>query len=253
MKTNIINKTIGIIIQARMGSSRLPGKVLLRIDDKSVLGHIIMRLKVIQDVDFVVATTNLTQDDLILEELEQYPWVKTYRGDSENVMIRYLEAAKKYNIELIIRITADCPLIDPHIINQGLEVFLANDYDIVTNAGPVNSNRTFPRGLDFEIFSTKYLESISKMRLSKYDKEHVTPAIYRNSFKQKFIYSDIDNSDIRITLDTIEDYRLISKVYENLYKGKHDFFYNDVVLFLRENSDIINLNRFVKQKEYNEQ
>jgi spore coat polysaccharide biosynthesis protein SpsF len=242
----------GIIIQARMGSTRLPGKVLMSLKGRTVLEHVIERVKSVSNSKIIVATTKLREDDQIVDLINKLDGVFVFRGSSDDVLSRYLGAADKYGIETIVRITADCPLIDPFLISEGINIYLSKRFDIVTNAGPNNSMRTFPRGLDFEIFSTSYLKSIANNSLTKQDKEHVTPAIYRNSKNQKFIYSDIDNSDIRITLDTIEDYKLISRVYGSLYTDKHDFFYRDIVHFLRKNSDLMKLNMDVKQKDYNE-
>jgi spore coat polysaccharide biosynthesis protein SpsF len=239
---------LGIIVQARMGSARLPGKVLMKLGNSTVIESVIDRLMIIPNVKIIVATTSLTEDDQIVNLLGNYDDIGIYRGSSENVLSRYIEAAKKFGLKSVIRVTADCPLIDPYLIQEGLDYFMNGNYDLVTNGGPYLEKRYFPRGFDFEIFDIDYLESLTSRDDTVYEKEHVTPLLYKHSNKIKFIDSPTNNSDLRITLDTLQDYELINIVFDNLYKGKNNFSASEIIDFLRANPDYISINRNVIQK-----
>jgi spore coat polysaccharide biosynthesis protein SpsF len=253
MNNNIDYGKVGFIIQARIGSTRLPGKVLLNLGDRTVIENIIERLKKLFPIKIIVATTNLVEDDQIDRLVKSIDNVSIYRGSTDNVLSRYLSSAKKHNLDVIIRITADCPLIDPYLIREGLKIFESNQYDIVTNASPRLEERTYPRGLDYEIFSYQYLFDLSKLKLTDYDKEHVTPIIYKNSNRVYVTKSITDNSDIRITLDTYDDYKVIRKIYDELYVGVHDFFSEEIINYLRSNPNICEMNKHVKQKVENDE
>ncbi|MEJ8552892.1 cytidylyltransferase domain-containing protein [Tepidibacter sp. Z1-5] len=238
----------GVIIQARMGSTRLRGKVLMKINKKTVLNHVIDRVKKCKYIDdIIVATTKLKKDDTIINELNNLK-VKYFRGSEENVLSRYYEAAKYYNLDPIIRITADCPLIDPNIIDDIIRFYIENDYELVTNAPNDLSQRTYPRGLDVEIFSFKMLEEAHLKTTKDYEKEHVTPYMYENNKKIYVYKNDVDYSKYRLTLDTKEDYMFIQCVYENLYENNKFFSMKEIIDFLKGNQDIVNINKDIKQK-----
>ena len=243
-------KTVAII-QARMGSTRLPGKVMKQLKGKSVLYHVIQRVKQVKMIDeIVLATTTLDEDDVLAEKAKQYG-VCVFRGSSENVLSRYYEAAKERKADVVVRITSDCPLIDPLIINKMLEYYNKNDYDVVTNAGSDSEKRTYPRGLDTEIFSFKLLENAMINGNKDYHKEHVTPYIYENSNDVYHFLNDKDFSKYRCTLDTPEDFLLISKIYNELYKGEHSFYLKDIISVFEKNPDYFRINSHVEQKKLN--
>jgi spore coat polysaccharide biosynthesis protein SpsF len=242
-------KTI-VIIQARMSSTRLPGKILLPLGNKSVLAHVVQRIKRCDIVDEVmVATTTFTADDATASECEKIG-VKHFRGSSDNVLERYYLAAKMENADVVIRITSDCPFIDPDILTAMLNKFNTENPDYLSNT----TTRTYPRGFDIEIFTFAALENAYKNAKADYEKEHVTPYIYLNP--QKFTlstYSDgFDNSGLRVTLDTEEDWEVIRQVYLGITKNNADFSYNDVVNYLRQNPDIAAINAEIEQKKLGE-
>ena len=162
------------IIQARMGSSRLPGKVLMKLDEKhTVLDYVIEQLSFSKLIDKkIIATTELEQDNVI-EQTSKNLGLEFFRGSSEDVLDRYYQCAKENSFTTIVRITSDNPLMDPEIVDQVIKKFVTNDFDYVTNAFP----RTFPSGTELEIFSFDALEKAWKNAIKPSEKEHVTPFI----------------------------------------------------------------------------
>lgn len=241
---------VGIIIQARMGSTRLPGKVMKKIADKTILGHVISRVKQCKLVDeIIIATTTLKKDDIVVNEAAQNN-VKWFRGSEDDVLSRYYFAAKDNNLDVIVRITADCPLIDPIVTDEIIKYYIDHNYALVTNAGPDLDKRTYPRGLDTEVFSFTVLTGAYQKANEAYQREHVTPYIYENkSFDIFFYKNDTDYSRYRLTLDTIEDFQLIYLIYKELYHGEHDFYLNDIIRVLKKHPDYYRINQDVEQKK----
>ena len=198
----------------------------------------------------IIATTTNKQDDVIVKEAEQLK-VLCFRGDEEDVLSRYYTAAKENNADIVVRITSDCTLIDSEITDKIIRFYLDNGiYNLVTNAGPFAQNRTFPRGLDTEVFSFDILKEAFDDATEKYQREHVTPFIYENTERYKiyYIYAEgkLKRPEIRITLDTEQDFKLLSKII-NHFKNI-DFKTEDVIDFLDENPELLKINRHVKQK-----
>ncbi|MFV0440863.1 MAG: cytidylyltransferase domain-containing protein [Lachnospirales bacterium] len=242
---------IGAIIQARVGSTRLPEKVLKNICGKSVLDHVITRVRQSKYIDeIIIATTILDRDIAIINEAEKIG-VKSFCGSEDDVLSRYYLAAKENSLDVIVRITSDCPLIDSKVIDEVVKTYLDNKYDIVTNAGSDLSQRTYPRGLDTEVFSFEALENAYKNAVEKYQREHVTPYIYENA-KEVFYYKNsTDYSKYRWTLDTEEDFEVISKIYENLYDDRniHNFYLMDIVKLFEEKPELYDINAHIEQKK----
>ena len=242
------------IIQARMGSTRLPEKVMKKIKGKSILFYVIERVKQTSLINqIVIATTTNKQDDVIVKEAERLN-VKWFQGSEQDVLSRYYHAAKKNDADVIVRITSDCPLIDPQITDEIISYYLKNDdYSLVTNAGPDIEKRTFPRGLDTEVFSFGVLEETFNNANERYQREHVTPFIYENpeKFKVFFIKAEgkLKRPDIRITLDTKQDFELISKIINHF--DTIDFNTEDVINFLENKPKLLEINKDVKQKSLN--
>jgi spore coat polysaccharide biosynthesis protein SpsF len=240
-----------VIIQARTGSTRLPGKVMTNLFGKTILGHIISRIKISSLIDdMIVATTSAKRDDVIVEETEKYD-VRCFRGSEEDVLSRFYFASKSIKTNIIVRITADCPLLDPYVIDTMLNKF----HELRSGGVKVDylSNtleRTYPRGLDVEIFSRASLERAYKEALEPYEREHVTPYLYRHP-ELFYLYSFKNNEDLshyRWTLDTVEDWTFISEVYARLYNGKNIFTTKDVLELLRREPKLIEINSSVKQR-----
>lgn len=240
------------IVQARVGSTRLPRKVLKKICEKTVLEHDIDRLRRIKNIDeIIIATTTLEKDNAIIEECERLK-VKYFRGAEEDVLSRYYYAAKENNADVVVRVTSDCPLIDPEVSENIIQFYLDNkdEYDYVSNT----IERTYPRGLDTEVVSFSVLRKTFIEANKDYEREHVTPYIYQNmdKFRVEQYKNDTDYSEYRWTLDTKEDFQVIKKIYEGLYKGNKMFDFNNILKFISENPYIVKINENIEQKKLGE-
>lgn len=242
------NKKIVAIIQARMGSTRLPGKVMKNILGKEVILHDIDRIKQIKNLDkIVIATTTKKDDDIIVETIKNYnSGIGIFRGSEDDVLDRYYKATKEFNSEVVVRITSDCPLIDPIVSDKIIETFLNNNCDYCSNG----LKRSYPRGLDTEVFSFEALEKTWKEAERYYQREHVTPYIYEHpeKFKLLNVSNDKDLSHLRWTLDTIEDFNFINEIYKKLYNGKNIFYMEDILKVLEKEPKLIEINKDIKQK-----
>jgi len=240
----------GIIIQARMDSSRLPGKVLMDINGKPMLTRVIDQVKKVKHIDeIIVATTNRDIDNKILE-LTYIENVNCFRGSPYDVLSRYYEAAKQYNLDIIIRITADCPLIDPKIVDKVIKLFLLNKDKIVTNGGIYDIQRTYPRGLDVEVFSFDLLNATYRSASKNYEREHVTPFMYSELNKVSYLKSKVNLSHHRWTVDTLKDIEFIREIYKIIELNYMDFDYKKILDILRKNPNLSKINENVIQKSY---
>lgn len=236
------------IIQARLGSSRLPGKVLLPLGGKTVLEQVYERVKKIKGLEEVIVATTISEKDRELALFMGRKKIPFFRGSEEDVLARFYEIAKNHKAEGIMRITADCPLLDTGVSEEMLKIFLENPYDMVSNASANPENRTFPRGLDTEIFTFKWLERAHEEADKSYQREHVTPYLYENIENIYFHKNPMDYSQHRWTLDTEEDYFLIKKIYEQ-FPRKENFSWESVLTYLEQNPQVVELNAHVKQKK----
>jgi len=235
------------IIQARMGSTRLPGKVLLDLAGAPVLARVVNRCRRAATLDdVVVATTTLPTDDPIVELCLAHNW-QSFRGQEDDVLDRYYHAALQYQAEVVVRITSDCPLIDPGIIDLMVKTFL--EHGALDYAGNSLAPRTFPRGLDVEVFSFEALARAWRDDANPAWREHVTPYIYRQpeKFRLHAVTHDTDLSVMRWTVDTAEDLALVRKIYE--YFGHDGFSWREVVKLLEQYPEWLEINRHVAQKE----
>ncbi len=239
---------IGCIIQARMNSSRLPGKILKPLADKTVLEQVVSRVRLARTLDETIVATTVSALDKEVADLCGPRNIPCFRGSEENVLSRYYEAAKAFNLTGVVRVTADCPLIDPQIIDQLCDVFKTGQYDFVANVHTDLSKRTFPRGLDVEIFSFEVLKEAFENAKEDYQKEHVTPFMYENAKNLYCLRNERDYSSYRLTLDTSQDYELISTIYQRLYKGKHDFFLKEIIDLLEKEPELTKINKSIEQK-----
>jgi spore coat polysaccharide biosynthesis protein SpsF len=234
-----------VIIQARMGSTRLPGKVLKVLINKTVLAHVVDRVQAVQSIDdIVIATTLASQDDSIIEEAKRLG-VSYYRGSESDVLSRYYEAARQFRADSVVRVTSDCPLLDPGVSSMIVQEYLKADFDYVSNT----LERTYPRGLDTEVMSFHSLETAHLEATTLYDREHVTPYIYNN--RNKFACLSIakqEISDYRWTLDTPEDWDLIEKIYKSLYQADRLFTWEEAVEVMKKNASWKLINSSIQQK-----
>jgi len=233
-------KKIGAIIQARMGSTRLPGKVLMDIEGKPMLWHVVNRLKLCQKLDDIVLAIPDTKENDVLAEFAQNNNIKYYRGDEQDVLSRYYKATKEFVGDTIVRITADCPLIDPQIVDSIIDSYNGS---YVSNVG----ERTFPRGLDTEVFSFLSLEKAHK-EARQDQREHVTTYIRENEevFNVE-ARGKLRRPDLRLTVDTKEDLQLIRKIYQELYQD-NVFYTGEVIDLLDKRPELININKNIVQK-----
>lgn len=231
-----------------MGSTRLPGKVMMKLGDRTVLDHVVTRVKLASQIhEVVVATTTEKTDHAIVEECQRIG-VKSFRGSEHDVLSRYYYAAIEFGADLVVRVTSDCPLIDPFIIDAMVAKYQSGEFSIVSNASPDLTHRTFPRGLDAEIFSFQLLERAFHKATKSYQREHVTPYLYETCDSIYYYKNPTDLSKYRWTLDTQEDLMLIQRIYDFFYKGKHDFFLADVISLFERNPSLYDINKNVEQK-----
>jgi len=238
----------GIVVQARMGSSRLPGKVMMDLSGRPVLWHVVNRLRqCVRANAIIIATTRLEQDDRI-ETFAAEMGVACVRGSENDVLGRYALAASVHDLDWIVRVTSDCPLIDPHVIDEMLAIAHHGDEGFVSNVHLDASKRTFPRGLDAEVFSSKLLAWAHEAAAESYQREHVTPFLYEHVTRTHYYVNGENESQYRLTLDTPEDLLVLQRIYACLYHGKHDFYLNEIVAFLRQHPEIVILNQQIEQK-----
>jgi spore coat polysaccharide biosynthesis protein SpsF len=237
---------IALIIQARTRSTRLPGKVLKTVQNQSLLSILLERVKKAKLVDeLIVATSTSFADDQIVQLARKYD-VNVYRGSEEDVLDRYLQAAKISLADVVVRVTADCPLLDPLIVDKVINYFFSHDYDYVSNT----LQWTYPRGMDVEIFYQRCLEKAAKMSSLPSEREHVTLYIYKHPeiFRLGNLAYIRNVSDYRFTVDTVEDFTLISKILEELYPINPYFTFEDVLALMEKNPGWKSINAHVKQK-----
>jgi spore coat polysaccharide biosynthesis protein SpsF len=235
------------IIQARIGSSRLPGKVLLDLAGEPMLARVVNRVRRAETIDeVVIATTTEQADDELAAVCTTRGW-RFFRGSQDDVLDRYYQAAMEYGAGLIVRITSDCPLIEPEIIDRVVHELLDSSppADYACNFLP---KRTFPRGLDVEAFGFDTLRVLWKEDQNPAWREHVTQFLHHHPerFAIRGVQNDRDLSAIRWTVDTHQDFDLVRRIYEGF--GHDRFSCREVVTLLEENPQWLDLNRHVQQK-----
>ena len=234
-------------IEARMTSSRLPGKVLLNaIDDISMLQYMIERLKESKKIDHIVIATSDNKADNSIVDLCKKIKIDYFRGSENDVLDRVYQTHKYTCSEIVVELTGDCPLIDPKIIDESVDLYLENDFDYVSNAHV----RSYPDGLDTQVFSFALLEEVNKLATSDYDRENVTSFIYRNNenfdYKLKALVANKINfwPELRITLDDKGDYLLIKNIIDFFHpKNGFKYYCNQIISYVRENDDLLSLNK----------
>lgn len=233
---------IGCIIQARMGSTRLPKKILKNLDNnKTVLEYVLSQISQSKLIDkIVLATTTLSEDDIV-SDFGKNMGFDVFRGDSVDVLDRYYQCAKKFNFQVIVRITSDCPLIDPEITDDIINHFDSKKYDYVCNTQP----RTFPQGTETEVFSFSSLESAWKNAKLPSEREHVTPFFYNNpkQFRILNVKNTEDLSNLRWCIDREEDFQvvkdIVSKITNRPILTKH------ILEIVESDSDIFQKNKHI--------
>lgn len=240
------------IIQARMGSTRLPNKVMMDLSGEPVLFHVVNRVKKSKLIDDVIVATGKGTENNVIEDFCKSKSIGVYRGSEDDVLDRYYQTARSLNLSLtdaIVRITADCPLIDPEVIDKVIEAFIVNEADYATNTNPP----TYPDGLDVEVVGFAALEEAwSKATLAS-EREHVVPYIKKNKdiFRHININNSMDLSDMRWTLDEFEDYILIESIYSYLYNENRVFLLKDILELIEEHPELMQINSsFIRNEGY---
>lgn len=235
------------IIQARMGSTRLPGKVLLDLAGEPMLARVVHRTWRARTLDeVVVATTDRPADDAIAQLCLERGW-PCFRGSEADVLDRYYQAAVAHRADIVVRITADCPLIEPEIVDRVVQEFLDRQPEVDYGCN-ILPRRTFPRGLDTEVVRSDVLERVWRAEFDPAWCEHVTLYIRRNPdlFRIHGIVNDVDYSHMRWTTDTPEDLTFVRQIYAHF---GHDLFsWREVLAVLEQNPEWLEINRHVQQK-----
>ena len=236
------------IVQARMGSARLPGKILADLAGEPMLARVVARVgRAAGLAEVIVATTDEPADDAVATLAALRGW-RCVRGSRDDVLSRYIKAAETTIADAFVRITADCPLADPAVIDAHLAAFAAPPaVDYASNTLPP---RSFPRGLDVEVIGSEALHAAGRDDDAPASREHVTPFIYRHPerFRLRPVRHADDLSAYRVTVDTSEDLALVREIYRH-FGGRDDFSWLDAVAVLRARPEWVELNRHVAQRE----
>lgn len=243
-------KTVAII-QARMSSSRLPGKVLKPSYGRTMLERMVERVKLAQTLDDVVVATTTDPSDEQIERFCNKNGIKVFRGNLQDVLDRYYQAAKVYKADIIVRLTGDCPLIDPVLIDEVVRDLVEKKVDFSCNRLPPPFTRTYPIGLDVEACTFSALETAWKNAVEKHEREHVLPYLYDvpGRFKVSQLNYVEDLGALRWTLDTPEDLVLLRRIYRH-FGGSNIFSWLDVLRLNKENTGLFQVNSDVKHKTY---
>ncbi|WP_040432924.1 cytidylyltransferase domain-containing protein [Chlorobium ferrooxidans] len=242
------NEKVVAIVEARMTSSRLPGKHLLPADGKPMLSHLIARLKAVPDIDEIVIATTTNADDDVLEQLAIRENTGVFRGSEEDVMGRVLQSARAYNAQVICEVTGDCPIIDPMLVEQVIKTYYANSRAQYVNIG----NFGMPDGMGAQVFSTEVLAKSESMTDEPLDREHVTMHILRNPELFPPIYLVPFRTHywpgLGLTLDEKRDYELLKRIIEHFGDENPLFSCSDVLQLLKEKPEWVAINHEVRRK-----
>lgn len=244
-------------IEARMTSSRLPGKVLMEYQGKTNLEHIVNRVSKSKYIDEIVVATTINDTDDPIVDLCKRIGCKYYRGSEDDVLLRVLDAAKSVEAQFIVEITGDAPLVDWRIIDKVIEEFNDAGVDYVANM----LEKSYPMGFEVQVFSVDTLNQVNALTKSPVDHEHVSLYIYTHpeifSIKNVTAEKALNYSELQFTLDTADDYKLISRIYDELYPLNRDFSAIEVIELVKSNDEVLNMamaktrkNPFEEQKKW---
>jgi spore coat polysaccharide biosynthesis protein SpsF len=231
------------VVQARMGSTRLPGKVLRELAGRPMLAHLLSRLAACDSLDEIVVATSVAASDDPIAEFGAREGVQVFRGSEADVLRRIVDAARVSQADVVVRVTADCPLIDPGVADRVINELTAN-----IGAADYASNvlrRTFPRGLDVEAMFLDTLARVDRLARTKAEREHVTITIRSeqpNLFLTRSVESDTDDSDLRWTVDEERDFQLVARLYEELGLAERILPYQAVVDHVRQHPELASIN-----------
>jgi len=245
-----------IFIQARMSSKRFPEKILKKIYNKTLIEILLERLQNVKKIDKILLITgNSEKNEQLVSEAKRLD-LEYFCGNENNILDRFYQASKKFNSDNIIRITGDNPLVDYEIVNQGLDIFLENKFDILSN----NRIRTYPLGLNFEIFTKNALERSWNENFEKFKNEEeffktfIPPTKYmleRENFNNYDLINETDYSSLRLTIDYPEDFEVVTKIFESLYSKNKNFTLTEIIQFLKNHPNLLKQNKHLNNKESN--
>lgn len=235
-------------IEARMTSSRLPGKPMLEVCGRPILGHLVDRLKAVESIDVIVLATTKNQTDDVMAEYASSVDIEVFRGDEEDVMGRVVDAGRSVDADVIVEITGDCPIIDPEIVEQAIRCYRENSYDYVGN----QHVRSYPDGMDVQVFALETLIRSEAMTNDPLDREHVTLHIRNNPhiFSHLNLVAPPEQHwpDLGLTLDEKRDFDLLKIIIEKFHNENPLFSCLDAVRFLRANPKLLEINYDVTRK-----
>lgn len=236
---------INVSIEARMTSSRLPGKVMMPLGNTHVLDMMVQRVKKSKHVnDIIIATTINKEDDVIVEFCKANN-ISYFRGSENNVFERVLQTHEKFNTDLVVELTGDCPFLEASIIDKVIETYLDNSYDYVSNW----IEHTYPIGMSVQVYKYEALKEISKKELTYQDTEHVTPEFYTSGKYKIFNVEapkELTYPQLSITLDTKEDYEIMNNIATHF--GTIDFTLKQTIDYIKSNPELLDINASIKRK-----
>ena len=232
-------------IQARMGSIRLPNKLMKMVNGKPLIEYLLLRVAKAKLIDKIVVATSVNSNNDALVSFVNSIGFETYRGSEQDVLSRFYEAAKFYNATTVLRITADCPLVDSILIDSLIQDYFKSDSDYTTNTLPP----TYPDGLDVEVFSFKSLEQAYREATAPNEREHVTPYIrYSGKFTIQNRINEINYSDRRWTVDEEDDFEVVANVFKYFNPDIY-FDWNKIIEFENLNPDFFQKNKHIQRNE----
>jgi spore coat polysaccharide biosynthesis protein SpsF len=243
LKSRLKYKTLAII-QARMNSARLPGKVLMPVNDRPLLSYMVERVRTASYVDNLLIATSIEESDDPIEQYCLNNHIPVFRGNLDDVLDRFYQASKTYESEIIVRLTGDCPLIDPTIIDTMISKFKNSDFDYLANTAPPKGI-TYPEGMDVEIFTKESLKKAWMEAKKPSEREHVTFYFWKNTHLFSISRHDLneDYSNFRLTVDYPEDFKLVKNILDYFYTSHTQFNMGDIISYLDDNPKIADLNK----------
>ena len=230
---------IAAIVQARMGSTRLPNKVMKPIGGIPIIELLLTRLVRAKEVDQIIVATSVDERNLPLVGHIRKLGYTCEQGSENDVLDRYVQASKKHQADVVVRITGDCPLVDPDLVDEVIRCFKAANVDYFSNTNPP----TYPDGLDIEVFTFKALEQASQKTSAPFDREHVTPYLRKpGKFKTAAMQHSQDLSALRWTVDEAADFEVIEKVFQ-YFHPRTDFTWSEILTLQYEQSELFNINQ----------
>lgn len=246
-----MKKKIAAIIQARISSTRLPKKSMRKVLKKPLLEYMIKQVKKSKLINDIIIATSIKKENDIIRSFCKKKKIKCFSGSENNLVDRYCGAANFFGIDIIVRLTSDCPLIDPKVIDICVKKYLSKKYDFVANTNPPKKS-TYPDGMDVEIFSYKILKFINSSCKNKFYLEHVTPYIWKKnkSYKLHLVKLNKDFSDLRLTVDYIEDFELVEKIITYFILNKKKINLKNIISYIKKNPSVYQINK-IRNKKFN--